>query len=528
MNNSVSFTHNNDFSKSISAASVTPSEESGVKIVRRSKTIPMSCVVFLQTFIVALLVVSAPLFVSLKSMYDSNNLSVNSGKQVASTLATQIQKDQSNIVQMQINTLLSKNEFLTNDFSRVVNLNKLQITDLDILYQYFWRMQVDSGPLPFVYVGFSNGNFIGIRADINADGTASYMLQIRLAVRPATCTICPSAAIMIDTNTRYHFSIDQNGVPSTSLNSSKLYDTVSRPWFVQGVTTPNLEWTKPYPFSTKGDVGFTAVKGFNNPIDTVFALDIRFQTLSQQIQNFQKTTNAFIYSMTSDGEVVGATYSGSLVDTDGKTLRKPNSVDDPNIKKSGEHLLTTLNGNPDWSSLGDFRTFTLDDIFFQYSVLKSKNLNFVVVNGAPKTDYVGDIDNVQKLLSDTLRNNFLIIIGVAVSVFIVIVTISLFIINIFVINPLKEISLIMDQATRFDFSALKDRDAINKRSIVKEFESLQSSFFIMIKNFAQSLKNNKALQTRKTNGTNSLSYTQQNTSVNEKKDEMKMVNSRYG
>ncbi|KAJ3384441.1 hypothetical protein HDU92_003592 [Lobulomyces angularis] len=94
--------------------------------------------------------------------------------------------------------------------------------------------------------------------------------------------------------------------------------------------------------------------------------------------------------MTSDGEVVGATYPGSLVNADGKILRKPNSVDDLNIKKSGEPL--------------------------------------------------------------------------------------------FVLKPLKEISLITDQATRFDFSALKDRE--------------------------------KALHTSK--ATNSFSHGQQNTSNSDK------------
>lgn len=57
--------------------------------------IPIWLVVFLQTFFIALLVVSIPLTISLRGTHESNLLSIAAGRNVSTTLGLIIQGDES-------------------------------------------------------------------------------------------------------------------------------------------------------------------------------------------------------------------------------------------------------------------------------------------------------------------------------------------------------------------------------------------------------------------------------------------------
>ncbi|TPX59389.1 hypothetical protein CcCBS67573_g09093 [Chytriomyces confervae] len=104
-----------------------------------------------------------------------------------------------------------------------------------------------------------------------------------------------------------------------------------------------------------------------------------------------------------------------------------------------------------WSLLpGNNKDFTLlqgeqrehEDLYFQLRALPFAPY-FVIVNGAPKSDYTGDIDAVLQSLDDNLQSNVRKIIGISVGVFVAMVFISCVLTYFSVSVPLAKITSIM-------------------------------------------------------------------------------------
>ncbi|KAJ3060633.1 hypothetical protein HDU99_005837, partial [Rhizoclosmatium hyalinum] len=117
---------------------------------------------------------------------------------------------------------------------------------------------------------------------------------------------------------------------------------------------------------------------------------------------------------------------------------------------------------------------------------------YVIVNGAPKSDYTGNIDTVLQQLEDTLANDVKQIIGIAVGVFVAMVFVSCVLTYFTVTVPLAMITKIMIQATSFDFSAFKQMEAKNA-NIITELGTMEEVFYKMIEKFAASIKANREL-----------------------------------
>ena len=86
-------------------------------------------------------------------------------------------------------------------------------------------------------------------------------------------------------------------------------------------------------------------------------------------------------------------------------------------------------------------------------------------------------------------------------VFIFVVAISVLFTYLGIVVPLRKLSKIMEDATTYEFSALKDQKTVDSRSIILELEAMQASFFQMIKNFADAIQSNKELLNSKGSGT---------------------------
>ncbi|KAJ3216669.1 hypothetical protein HK099_005777 [Clydaea vesicula] len=490
--NGVSFEQNVDHEK----------ENLTTRKYKKVKTVSVSVVVFFQNLFIVFLIVLPLLLTSLHTLNETDELTFNYGKSISNILSNEIQKDQSTIIDSQIKKILNEKLSLLMDFSRVSSIGMLNFQDFDLIYEYFWKLQMDSGPLPAVYIGFNNGNFMAIKSTLNVNGTVSYFLNLQLPERAnLICKICSSETVMNNASLKYSFLIDSaTSKPLEMYESVVEYNIFERPWWKMGKDNSDIAISDPYPFTQQGSAGFSLVKGNfsanSNFNYVVTAIDIRFETLSLDIQNFLKTANTFIYAMVSNGEIVGSTYNGSLLSDDGLRLKKPAEIPDEHIKNSGNFIKKLLNGNSDWSTLGKYQCYSLDDVLFQYSVIDVKNIKFVIITGAPINDYLGNFQALKQQMMDSLSNNRNYIILLSLGVFLIFVTLSLFATYYLIVAPLKEISSIMEQATKFDFSALKENNLMSNRSKITEFALVQSSFFTMIKNFAQSLQANNLLSRR--------------------------------
>ncbi|KAI9334552.1 hypothetical protein BDR26DRAFT_866818 [Obelidium mucronatum] len=198
------------------------------------------------------------------------------------------------------------------------------------------------------------------------------------------------------------------------------------------------------------------------------------------------------YVMTRRGNLIGVSTNESIVDTAGN-LKFANASTTSAIQQTATYLQKLLPpNNLDYSILGgQHATYESNGIYFQIQVM-SQEPRYVIVNGAPKTDYTGDIDSVLERLQETLANDVKSIIGIAAGVFVAMVIVSCILTYFSVTVPLAMITKIMVQATSFDFSAFKAMESQNA-NLITELGTMEEVFYKMIEKFASSIKANREL-----------------------------------
>lgn len=387
------------------------------------------------------------------------------------------------------------------DFSRIVKIKLIDLanSELDKIYLYLWNIREATDNPAFYYYAFENGNFVQVVKVINPDLSYQYQLRIQLYTFPVNCSICPSPSVATNSSIRYAFPIDEaTGLPdlrTVSIKEQLVYFAPIRPFYTlcKGKNTP--QWLTPTPFSTPGTFGVTVCQGMNNrdgTISGVFAMNIQLSQLSFLFRSLRKTSTSFVYVLASDGTVV-ATSTGQNLAPNGPIL-KINSITDTEVKKTSSYLQETYpETKTNWASLTQLNIFSLNDTLFQTNQLQFENFKCLIVNGALRKDYVGDIDETLINLTNDLTKNTYMIIGIAIGTFVILVTFGVFFTYFAITRPLQSITRIMVAATKFEFTALKDKELVTRRSFISEFASMESSFFKMVKNFADSISNNRKL-----------------------------------
>ncbi|TPX66094.1 hypothetical protein CcCBS67573_g07949 [Chytriomyces confervae] len=158
--------------------------------------------------------------------------------------------------------------------------------------------------------------------------------------------------------------------------------------------------------------------------------------------------------MTRDGQLIGSCTSASLVAPIGNLLRANESMD-PLIQKIARVL---------WSiQTTDAKDFVyMDGIRWE---LKEEP-HFIVVNGAPKSDYAAEIEHVQAdldvLQSETLHNTT----KTAVAYFFSLILFSVILLHLALSRPLARITRAMVAVSSLDFS--------NTSKLLPNFRTLES------------------------------------------------------
>ncbi|KAJ3337338.1 hypothetical protein HDU93_001196 [Gonapodya sp. JEL0774] len=167
----------------------------------------------------------------------------------------------------------------------------------------------------------------------------------------------------------------------------------------------------------------------------------------------------------------------------------------PLLNVSAKAVLELSRGN--LSNMIPDTTWTLEGNVFRASSLTIYGYEYILVSGAPLSDYVGDIIQLKSNLEADGSRSMLIVVLSALAVVIILAILSLLFAWYYITHPLAEILVMMKKATKFDFSDIRNGLGTSKRSVVREIHTTQANFIEMIKVFAEALKQNKALLQRK-------------------------------
>ncbi|KAI8608585.1 hypothetical protein BC830DRAFT_1174292 [Chytriomyces sp. MP71] len=493
-----------------------PSEQIKSKFKGRACSVPVLVVVFVQTFIVAALVLIIPLVIAIQTMTSANQLSTSTGRNVADTLALKIQAIEGSLVLENIGSLIQYVSDNTLAMYKTLNAYVDASNLEDILHTFAYSNEYQNYQLN-MYFGTNDDGLLLLQG--SGPGAVLIVQPANdFSTRHPNCKICQyfqqnfttadwawatkrnTSSAVGDWNLKT-FSYSNFGFANFTFHSTQ------RPWYkaaaVQDPNNVQVQYTEPYLFAGGGagetggaTAGITAVIPLfdqnKQRLLGVYGSDLAFTDMHTTLKSFVQTPNSFIYVMTHFGVMIGASNDESILDSTGN-LKPAIKATDPNIALSANFLYNMLPvNNKDFTLLGGSNsTFKYNGIYFQITVLPQPP-HFVFVNGAPETDYTGNIDTVLQQLNTNLQNSTTTIIWISIVVFIVLLLISSILTYLSVSVPLTKVTSIMTQATSFDFSAFKAMEA-QKGNFITELGTMEKVFYTMIEKFASSIKANREL-----------------------------------
>ncbi|KAJ3247719.1 hypothetical protein HDU77_008506 [Chytriomyces hyalinus] len=487
------------------------SEMEKSKFKSRKCAIPVLAIVFLQTFVVASVVLIIPLIISFSAMTASNDLSTSTGRNVANRLAVKIQRVEGSLALESIGAAIRIIHQNTLDMHKVISAYNNQSNLESLLFSFANEVKFTGYELN-MYYGTQQDAFI----QFQLSGHDAIWIKTPLGYNDPYCNICQTYQQNF-TKADREWMVKRNCSaaygdwdPKTFTYSNFRYDNLSyyptrRPWYRQAATLDadnvKVQFTPPYIYAG-GTVSMIAGKAAlvpanipffnaNGRLQGVFGTDISFTEMHNSLKSYLQTPNAFMYVITRDGLLIGTSSDESIVDATG-FLISANQSATPSTRITAQLFWSLLpENNKDFTLLhGEQREH--EDLYFQLRALPFAPY-FVIVNGAPKSDYTGDIDAVLQSLDDNLQSNVRKIIGISVGVFVAMVFISCVLTYFSVSVPLAKITSIMVDATSFDFAAYKNMEK-QLCSHISELATMEKVFYRMIGKFAHSIRMNQALK----------------------------------
>ncbi|KAJ3338997.1 hypothetical protein HDU93_008820 [Gonapodya sp. JEL0774] len=241
---------------------------------------------------------------------------------------------------------------------------------------------------------------------------------------------------------------------------------------------------------------------FLGVLSTTYSLDLMSAFLDET--KSLATENTLMYIMTGKGEVLGMsgladqqqlikTVSGSSLV---KNIWDYDFATYPLLNLSSGEIYRSANAN--LSSLVDEREFSFTSpsdgrlYLFQFVTYYQDGFRWILVSGAPATDYLSNTLALQDELALKLSRTSTVLIVVAVVFVIGLTPISLLFTYLTITKPLGQMLDAMGKAAAFDFSIISNGELKN-RSSVREVSDIQDMFLKMLKSFVNALRDNKKL-----------------------------------
>ncbi|KAJ3394388.1 hypothetical protein HDU80_010495 [Chytriomyces hyalinus] len=456
----------------------------------------------LQTLLCASLVISTPLAIFFQYATYSNHYSTTTSRQIVDELAQKIQNVQGFLGVRTMESIISSINATTSDMRKTISAYSNQ-SNLDTIFEAFAN-EIQYTGLPFsllyttrkdefVFLQNSKGNNLFVALPGNFDDPA--------------CSICVQSRWNLNTGRNLNFTFG---------NFS--YHAMDRPWYKLAASldasSSKLQFTEPYVYAvgSRGNISNVTYPFFDrrNTLEGVFGLDLSFADIHDTLQNYLQTPNAFIYVTSTEGILVGTSSSDTMVDAEGNLILAKDSKT-RSTQITGQYLWHVNRTAPGY--LQSLRGQMLESGGFSFQVRTMDNAPyFVVVNGAPKSDYTGDIDLVLSDLESALANNMKVVVGISMAVFVVAVATSCALTYYSITVPLSKITSVLrdvsclgtavivkitpsdtDQATNFDFTAYKRLQKKNY-NYIRELGTMEHVFYLMIAKFAASIRSQDTLK----------------------------------
>ncbi|KAJ3244094.1 hypothetical protein HDU78_011492 [Chytriomyces hyalinus] len=496
----------NDSDPPSSQTSSRTSVTTGPKLKRRACSIPLLVIVFLQTLIVATVVLIIPLFIAISTLSSSNALSTSTGKRVAESLAVKIQSAEASLAVENIGSFIRRINKKTMHMRKAISL-ETNLKNLESLLRVMANDEKYTGyKLPMFY-GSSSDAFI----QIQQNGPRAIWMWVPENYTDNSCKLCQLYTQNFTAEER-GWGVSNGGFSafadwdeetmsySNFEFSNSTYHCTQRPWYKQAASlNPNdvhLQYTHPYMYGG-GSAGRIAGISVNMPffddmknLAGVYGSDISFADMSSTLAGFLTTNNSFMYLMTPSGQLVGSSLHETLTGNDGNLILAMNSSADSTRRTAQVLWLLSDSAEKNFTTLDGMR-WDQGDFTFQLRAL-GQDPHFVIVNGAPKSDYSEQISSVYAELRQLERKNTPKMIGMSVAAFVAVVLFSSLFKYLLILRPLARMSSIMVEATQLDFSNSAETSAF--KSQIKELAAMGSAFSDMISTFAESVEETQNIQ----------------------------------
>ncbi|KAJ3340928.1 hypothetical protein HDU93_006013 [Gonapodya sp. JEL0774] len=482
------------------------------------------------------------------SQRSSNADAIAQGTSGIVALATQLQRGASKEIRTSMDSYLKKLTVLANNTANLVHYGVVDVTDYDTLVPlmkasyiganvtavaiFFWMNSTleSIGVGPVTPALYGNLSYYNITYDPSVP-----LFQVQYYATNKTCArFCP----VVSTNARqtsWLYNTTTDSATTLLSTSAAAFKAWTRPWYVDRLPHGQISISPPY----------TAISRPGNPPRVFQALVFSLWTkngtfigegpinygtrdLCGVLETLKASTtpNSFYYIMTPKAEVLAMTGVGEdqtplmhFSNTSGwllNTIWDYSATDFPLLNVSAATIYS-YSGNNLSNNFADAE-FTVGDYMFQVTSYTYVNYKWIIVSGAPSSDYLGETLALQTSLADRLWNVQKMIIIIAAVIVVTMSAISVMFTELLISKPLSFILEVIGMASRFDFSVIRQGELQQRKSVIAEVYVLQDRFMSMLHTFADALQKNKSLlgkvKSSSFNGESSKTKDGASTSVN--------------
>ncbi|KAJ3096411.1 hypothetical protein HDU97_005908 [Phlyctochytrium planicorne] len=444
----------------------------------------------------------------------SNDMSIQQGIDSVFTMATEVQDRVSSLVALLVAGVTIPSIKVLRDDVNLFNVGLLNVTNYDTMWRQLYYQSFDPS-ISLVYFGSEdNGDMVasGKVAPYSLQNPifiVNFMDQSQVLKQPSRCPLnCPQN-MTAPGGWRIQYQVDSVGNKG-NWRRNATFATKTRYWYVQGremylagINSP--QWTPVSVFQNNVDVGISAVVPLidkeSSALKGVLAVDITFGNLVASLSSFPLSSNGFVMVFNSDGTFFGSSvasedicesFTNTTTNITTVNLKPIQRLKDIRLNLVANTVFQSANGN--LTALPDKRTYTVNNLIFQHLVYRDGyGLNVIIVNGAPLTDYTGNIESTKSELIVKLDQNCKMMLYISVALIVFFTTISTTFITFSAVRPLSQLTTQVERLSKMDFENLQSYASSKNLSIITELRILQASYWNMTVKFAEELKNNRKL-----------------------------------
>ncbi|KAJ3337825.1 hypothetical protein HDU93_000444 [Gonapodya sp. JEL0774] len=442
----------------------------------------------------------------------SNDDAIAQGTSDVNLLATKIQKDASVAIRNHIANYLDKISGICNTTTKFFQRGFADSNDFDRSIVFLRDQASLVGENLYTYSWYNNdtmeqlgiGPILSSYANFTYDPKAPLQYLVLYYAKNKTCqNVCPVRS----TNgklQKYYYNDTTSSAGILLDTTATEYKAWTRNWWLKNQPAGQIYFTPAYVTVFLSIVQTISYPIYNSSGQWVAGGGFSFSvySLSSVLDSMGvSTNNTLSYLISPEGAVLGMSGLGSnatqLLIGSPPTIK---SIWD--FPKSQYPLLNVsaatiyqYAGRDLTSNFADAQ-FSVENYLFQVTSYYKANYKWILVSGAPASDYLQGTENLKSRLDNRFSQTQNYVIGAAVAIVVTMSVLSAIFTEIFIAVPLRSMIGIIAKATKFDFTAVRD-GSLKKFTLITEVQETLSHFLSMLKIFASSLKQNKELSNQK-------------------------------